>query len=47
MSESNIDHMAAKVAVAMNGGTWYTHYTEAQKEVWRSRVRIMVGATPQ
>lgn len=47
MSEAQIDRMAAKVAVAMNGGAWETHYTEAQKELWRSLVCRIVGATPQ
>lgn len=47
MSEAHIDSMAAKVAVAMNGGSWESHYTEPQKDVWRARIRNIVGGTKQ
>jgi hypothetical protein len=30
---------AAALAVACNGGGWLTHYTDAQRELWRLRVR--------
>lgn len=39
----NIDRMASRIAVALNGGAWDAHYTEAQKDVWRNRVRVMLG----
>lgn len=43
MTEHHIDMMAARVAVAMNGGAWATHYTEGQKDLWRARVIAMLG----
>lgn len=44
MTAHHIDIMASRVAVAMNGGDWGTHYTEGQKDLWRARVRTMLEA---
>lgn len=30
------------MAEACNGGTWETHYVEAQRDVWRKRIDEMV-----
>lgn len=32
------EEAAAALAQACNGGDWSTHYTEAQKDLWRRRV---------
>lgn len=42
---THINRMASHLAVLMNGGAWETHYTEAQKQVWRDRVRVIWGLT--
>ena len=34
--------LAAKVAVACNGGSWDTHYTAKQKRVWVLRMLFML-----
>lgn len=33
-----LERAARRMAEGMNGGSWETHYTEAQKQVWRDRV---------
>jgi hypothetical protein len=45
MTATLIDKMAARVSVAMNGGRWDTHYTSAQKQVWRDRVAAIIGGS--
>lgn len=37
-----IEGMAERMAIALNGGTWATHYTERQKDVWRRRARMIL-----
>jgi hypothetical protein len=37
-----IESFAIRAALGNNGGTWTTHYTEAQKEHWRRFVRNMI-----
>lgn len=38
----NLEELAASaLAMLCNGGRWSTHYTETQKERWRTRVRAM------
>jgi hypothetical protein len=37
-----IESFAIRAALGNNGGTWTTHYTEAQKEHWRRFVRDMI-----
>ena len=36
------ERIALKIAEANNGGTWATHYTEKQKDVWRERARVII-----
>ena len=44
----HIERIAAVLAVACNGGSWLTHYTEGQRDVWRRRVAaILSGRTPR
>ena len=38
-----IERAAEKMAIGMNGGHWDTHYTDAQKQVWRYRVKAIWG----
>ena len=40
-----IEKAAAKMAIGMNGGQWDTHYTQAQKQVWRDRVKVIWGVS--
>jgi hypothetical protein len=37
-----IEGFAERLALMFNGGTWATHYTEAQKELWRERARTIL-----
>lgn len=37
------ENAAAALAIACNGGTWKTHYTEDQKQVWRRRLQAALS----
>lgn len=37
------ERVARALAEACNGGSWQTHYTEQQRDVWRARVAKMKG----
>lgn len=39
-ADEAIEIGAAALAEALHGGKWATHYTEAQKDVWRGRARV-------
>ncbi len=39
MTDTLLEQLAARVAVAANGGSWDTHYTKDQKRLWIERVR--------
>lgn len=38
-----VERTAITMAVGNNGGTWATHYTDAQKDLWRSRAREVIA----
>lgn len=40
----NIERAAKALAEATNGGTWESSYTEAQRDVWRSRIKLVMGS---
>lgn len=40
MTDEIRERLAARMAVALNGGAWDTHYTEEQKMLWRVRVTL-------
>lgn len=42
MLDELVERIAKKIAVANNGGDWATHYTDAQKDVWRQRAREVI-----
>lgn len=41
-----IDEFAKRCAKGNNGGEWADHYTEEQKNVWRTFVRDLIGSLP-
>lgn len=43
MDPTTIERYAIRCARGNNGGEWATHYTEDQKEFWRTFVRDLVG----
>jgi hypothetical protein len=38
-----VEQTAIMMAVGNNGGTWATHYTDAQKDLWRFRAREVIA----
>lgn len=43
MSDEAIERFAIRCARGNNGGEWATHYTEDQKNFWRTFVRDLVA----
>ena len=37
-----IEKYAIIMAEGHNGGTWATHYTDSQKDLWRARVQKLI-----
>jgi len=37
-----IEKYAIIMAEGNNGGTWATHYTDSQKDVWRERAQKLI-----
>jgi hypothetical protein len=35
------ENLARAMAECCNGGSWNTHYTEDQKDVWRNRATLV------
>lgn len=44
LNDNTIEHFAIRAAKGNNGGEWATHYTEDQKELWRTFVRDMAAS---
>ena len=44
LTPAAIEAGARALAEAVNGGTWETHYTAAQKALWRRRVVVAMKA---
>jgi hypothetical protein len=42
-----VEAIAIEIAVGNNGGGWDTHYTEAQRGVWRERAAKIIIAVSQ
>lgn len=42
MSDEMVEKYAIRVALGNNGGKWSEHYTEEQKEHWRTFVRQLI-----
>lgn len=42
MDADNIERFAIKAALGNNGGSWSIHYTENQKNFWRSFIKELV-----
>lgn len=45
LTDDAVDRAAAALAVALNGGFWSHSYSASQREMWRDRVRKMMGET--
>lgn len=41
-----LEHAAAALAIACNGGAWDTHYHERHKALWRLRVIAAMELRP-
>lgn len=46
LTKEAFERVAATLAVACNGGSWQTDYTEEQRELWRRRLRRIAEAKP-
>ena len=42
MATEIVERAASAMAVLFNGGSWHTHYTADQKELWRTRARLIL-----
>lgn len=46
-TDEAVERGARVLAEALNGGSWLTHYTPAQRDLWRDRVRALAHSAPK